>query len=300
MDQAQQNTLVSLGGIDVRHLRMFKLALDNILTLQTAETTYAQIVDGLPLRDIYAESHWPVPDIVPEHKSLCDSALQRARDARAKLDITDLLFQQQAVDRYVNAAIGKRYPRGVADIVGYWAETRIFGGVVVFDRGIMHAGNGGVYFHSDRSNFGGTLYPPTDAQFSSLVRFLTSSSVPSEFTHASPLPIVPSLENRWRWDPGLAFLHWNIFRDHYERVVPDDYQQPRHKLRVTSWPEVGDDSVITVQQFAQISGEPVDHDAIAKAMEHLKMITPTSPKWKGPLPDKDEVDPPWKPPYFRD
>jgi hypothetical protein len=27
------------------------------------------------------------------------------------------------------------YPRGVFDVVGYWAETYIFGGVVVFDRG---------------------------------------------------------------------------------------------------------------------------------------------------------------------
>lgn len=27
------------------------------------------------------------------------------------------------------------YPRGVLDVVGYWAETHIFGGVVVFDRG---------------------------------------------------------------------------------------------------------------------------------------------------------------------
>lgn len=29
----------------------------------------------------------------------------------------------------------KQYPRGVADVVGYWAEGRIFGGVVAFDRG---------------------------------------------------------------------------------------------------------------------------------------------------------------------
>lgn len=29
----------------------------------------------------------------------------------------------------------EQYPNGVADAVGYWAEARIFGGVVVFDRG---------------------------------------------------------------------------------------------------------------------------------------------------------------------
>ena len=28
-----------------------------------------------------------------------------------------------------------RYPNGIADVVGYWAEAKIFGGVMVFDRG---------------------------------------------------------------------------------------------------------------------------------------------------------------------
>jgi hypothetical protein len=27
-----------------------------------------------------------------------------------------------------------QYPEGIADCVGYWAEERIFGGVVLFDR----------------------------------------------------------------------------------------------------------------------------------------------------------------------
>lgn len=29
----------------------------------------------------------------------------------------------------------ERYPKGVADVVGYWVEGQIFGGVVLFDRG---------------------------------------------------------------------------------------------------------------------------------------------------------------------
>jgi hypothetical protein len=28
-----------------------------------------------------------------------------------------------------------QYPNGLADMAGYWAETRVFGGVVLFDRG---------------------------------------------------------------------------------------------------------------------------------------------------------------------
>ena len=32
-----------------------------------------------------------------------------------------------------------QYPDGIADIVGYWAEARIFGGTVVFDRGVTES-----------------------------------------------------------------------------------------------------------------------------------------------------------------
>ena len=28
----------------------------------------------------------------------------------------------------------KNYPRGLLDVVGYWAETQLFGGVLLFDR----------------------------------------------------------------------------------------------------------------------------------------------------------------------
>ena len=29
----------------------------------------------------------------------------------------------------------QQYPKGVGDVVGYWAEYHLFGGVVLFDRG---------------------------------------------------------------------------------------------------------------------------------------------------------------------
>lgn len=32
----------------------------------------------------------------------------------------------------------EQYPHGVADMVGYWAEAQIFGGVVLFDRRKPH------------------------------------------------------------------------------------------------------------------------------------------------------------------
>jgi hypothetical protein len=41
-----------------------------------------------------------------------------------------------------------RYPRGFLDVVGYWAEAHIFGGVVVFDRGPEKRGKTGKYRRS--------------------------------------------------------------------------------------------------------------------------------------------------------
>ncbi|ERT01687.1 hypothetical protein HMPREF1624_02940 [Sporothrix schenckii ATCC 58251] len=193
-----------------------------------------------------------------------------------------------------------QYPRGVADMVGYWAETRIFGGVAVFDRGRSGDANGGVYFHSDRNNYGTSLYPPTEDQLKALMAFFTSTAAASLPPEASPLPVV-SKDNRWRWDAGFAFLHWNIFRDRYERHVGQNYRPYRHKMPSSMWPEVGDDNEIFRQFVIEHGGlGPVDHAAIATAKENLKKITPTSPKWRGPMPSMDEPNPPWKPPYYHD
>lgn len=37
----------------------------------------------------------------------------------------------------------QQYPYGVADVVGYWAEAKIFGGVVLFDRSNIDGEVGG-------------------------------------------------------------------------------------------------------------------------------------------------------------
>ncbi|KIH93158.1 hypothetical protein SPBR_02878 [Sporothrix brasiliensis 5110] len=376
-------TLLSLKHLDAERLSVVTLALENILSLPDVELTYAQIVDGLPLRKVYVESRGFVPTIVSEHESLCDGALDRVRDARSKLDMNTLFFPQTALERYAHARAGSvafclcllellavachqigatlyewsdadalhsrasvlaaigheldanrrnrvfhpsnlpkhthfyhhsyiyqdQYPRGVADMVGYWAETRIFGGVAVFDRGRSGDANGGVYFHSDRHSYGTSLYPPTEDQLKALMAFFTSTTVTATATataaalppEACPLPVVSTSANRWRWDAGFAFLHWNIFRDRYERNVSPTYRPYRHKMPASTWPEVGDDNEIFRQFVIEHDGlEPVDHAAIATAKENLKKITPTSPKWRGPMPSMDEPNPPWKPPYYHD
>jgi hypothetical protein len=47
---------------------------------------------------------------------------------RSKCGPPTLFYATQYLD-------SQRFPHGLADVAGYWAELRIFGGVVLFDRG---------------------------------------------------------------------------------------------------------------------------------------------------------------------
>ncbi|QSS62598.1 hypothetical protein I7I51_02336 [Histoplasma capsulatum] len=83
------------------------------------------------------------------------------------------------------------YPRGVYDVVGYWAETHIFGGVVVFDRGADEGAR-------------------NIEQFSSLANQQTDAK------HILPFICRPEVKTL---NPSHAFLNLNIYRDRYERQL---------------------------------------------------------------------------------
>lgn len=59
------------------------------------------------------------PENPPEHCS---------KRERSKCGPPTLFYANQYLDP-------QRFPRGLGDVPGYWAELRIFGGVVLFDRG---------------------------------------------------------------------------------------------------------------------------------------------------------------------
>jgi hypothetical protein len=67
-----------------------------------------------------------------------------------------------------------QYPEGVADMAGYWAENRVLGGVVLFDREEARkigAGPDAVYIHPDRDKVTYRICLLTDAQKKALVNF---------------------------------------------------------------------------------------------------------------------------------
>ncbi|KAJ3546444.1 hypothetical protein NM208_g1995 [Fusarium decemcellulare] len=110
-----------------------------------------------------------------------------------------------------------QYPEGVADIAGYWAESRIFGGVVLFDRRRTSpdsdAASHDVYLHADRRDVTYRIFKLLDEQKHDLVRFLLSDATPE----TCPIPILGDINNRERVDPEEPIELTGIYRDKWER-----------------------------------------------------------------------------------
>lgn len=158
-----------------------------------------------------------------------------------------------------------QYPQGLADVVGYWAEGQIFGGVVVFDRRETesevccsykkqrheshYSQCKSMWIHGARLRGPRTLYPPTPDQFDSLINFLLSD--PKEGA-TCPLPIHGTNENRPRWHPYDALAKYHIFRDKY---------------------------IVRNTEYIRREGGIVTDEEIAAASARLKEVTPSSPCW---------------------
>ena len=133
------------------------------------------------------------------------------------------------------------YPEGVADVVGYWAEDRIFGGVPVFDRKEPAAEDPpNVYWLSGRDMVTDRLYQLLDAQQQSLLDFLLAKP---DHLPSCPLPIIGGPDNRVRVSAPLAIIVHRVYRDEWERKPPTkDYlrkmnRRPRDQI---DYPEVWD------------------------------------------------------------
>lgn len=114
---------------------------------------------------------------------------------------------------YINC---DHYPDGVADMVGYWAEARILGGVVLFDRRdpatCSDANPDSVWFHSERRDVTYRISQLLDGQKQQLLDFLTSES-----PDLNLLPILGDRKNTRREDPEEPAENAGIYRDLYER-----------------------------------------------------------------------------------
>ena len=89
---------------------------DSVLRLLEITAASIHALAGM----MHASSH-PNMDIFPDRLFTTSQ-----RDSRGKTC--------SSVDYNYDYVHFKNYPRGLLDVVGYWAETQVFGGVLLFDR----------------------------------------------------------------------------------------------------------------------------------------------------------------------
>lgn len=91
---------ISPEHLDAEHLQPLRQALSNILSTPVAESTYAQILDGMPLSDVYEYNHWYLKNFpVETHHVLCAGSLEKAIAFRSSFDFTLLQFEAKASPR---------------------------------------------------------------------------------------------------------------------------------------------------------------------------------------------------------
>lgn len=108
------------------------------------------------------------------------------------------------------------YPEGVSDMVGYWAEDRILGGVISFDRcdpnltPISDDELPNACMLSARERITCRIWQLRDDQQDALVKFLLANPRRPE---NCPLPILPDKTNRVRVDDYTPLLSSKVHRD---------------------------------------------------------------------------------------
>jgi hypothetical protein len=301
---SQQETVspqLSIADLDGEHRQLLVRAIERVLTTELAETTYAQIIDGLPIGDVAYDTRTPPykgHPISHAHEELCPGMLDKAREFRAQIQPEVLQFDAQVLHEYRACAPGSsrfqtrlieivadaihqlaanlfdfntslhkddgvadwappkddarywkrhpngppptlfnhpwyrdysRYPRGAANMVGFWAENRILGGVVLFDRRdpatepsadpdavYFHSDRAdAVYFRSDRQHVTYRIYQLLPEQRNALLDFLTADAPPP--SSRSPLPILGDENNGIRVDPEEPPQATGIYRRPWER-----------------------------------------------------------------------------------
>lgn len=151
----------------------------------------------------------------------------------------------------------EQYPDGIADLAGYWAEDRIFGGVVLFGRGTNDTGvcstsnpatlvpsrmrlNYVIYERSSsreliyshdivfQSTYDGIWFHSHRDDVTKRIYALTEEQIANllQFLEKGqingsvcPLPILGDITNRRRVDEEIAIPEFNVYRDRWERTV---------------------------------------------------------------------------------
>ncbi|KAL1867514.1 hypothetical protein Daus18300_006358 [Diaporthe australafricana] len=97
--------------LDDDHLAAYVRAITNVLSTELAESTFAQLVDGLPLWDVVcALHHYGLEEDEPvfKHRELCPGVLEKTRAYRAAFAPETLDIRTNVLHRYQSAPVGSR------------------------------------------------------------------------------------------------------------------------------------------------------------------------------------------------
>ncbi|KAK4097444.1 hypothetical protein N658DRAFT_569336 [Parathielavia hyrcaniae] len=294
-----------LSVLDSEHADVFNLALGRLLSSDVAEATLSNILDyGLPTTDAWREFH---------SHGVRTPYLKRVRSFRRQFNPLQLSFPITLLSAFDRTHRGTKHFElrliellGVADqeivhrVHQEWRHQQLrktedylpptafwvrwYTNVEQYLNGVADMCRD-LFLHAGYIRGPTTIFPPTPAQFPSLIDYLLGSEPGAPST--CPIPIRATTENRWRYDPWDS-MSYNIFRDRHERKAPIRRKPHRCVVSGGDWPEVGDEHLVTLLQWEASQGMPVDPADIDAAYERMRQITPSSPLWQrwrdpGPL-----------------
>lgn len=127
----------------------------------------------------------------------------------------------------------ERYPNDVADIAGHWAESRIFGGVVIFDQRdpTQHpnADPDAIWLFPDCRDVSYRLFQLLEEQKQQFLQFLLA-----ELPNLELFPILDNETNAVREDPEEECQTTGIYRNDWERSGLSDEEEGDSKSRTCS------------------------------------------------------------------
>ncbi|KAJ0123807.1 hypothetical protein J7T55_012277 [Diaporthe amygdali] len=98
-------------ALDEDHLAAYVRAVTNVLSTELAESTFAQLVDGLPLWDVVdGLHHYGLEEDEPvfRHRELCPGVIEKTRTFCAAFEPRALYIRTGVLRRYQSAPIGSR------------------------------------------------------------------------------------------------------------------------------------------------------------------------------------------------
>ena len=98
---------ITLSNISAEHLEAFETLLSSIFSTDLAQLTYSQIIDGLPVRDVWNAYAHRRQD-VEAHLEVCPESIEVWKAFRDSFQIQKLQFSSKAVQRYQDASPGTK------------------------------------------------------------------------------------------------------------------------------------------------------------------------------------------------